>query len=514
MNNRTKGIIVFMLLGSIVVLGIYFGTTWLDGIKRTKSSDLGGASHSVHWAGDSYAGYAFIRSTEMRKRLARKGIVLDFNDDGGAYADRLKKLNDNEYDFIVLPISSYMEHGFRYNYPGVITGAISESRGADALLAFRDFPFSKINDLNDNEINIVLTPDSPSEDLINLTITNFDLDELQGNQKWMIEANGSEAVYKQAKSDQNNPAKLKHIYTMWEPDISNALENLGMKKIWGSDNFRNYIIDVFVFNRKYVNNKGEEIREIIRTYFEVVDYYMARKEEMFDELRSVTGLKRTIVPSFMDNIKWYTLQENAYLMFGIQSSSNPGSFTDEGMVKTIYAWNDVNRLLKKEIRADNPYEILNKTFIEGLISTAVTPVGTKLDNVKNFDALSSEQWTKLHESGTMRVENITFRSGIGRLDTDGEKTVDNVAQKLIHNYPDYRVLIAGHTGYGDAEANLKLSQERADIVRQQLIAVYNIDEDRILAKGFGADRPPKRKNGESERAYRLRMQRVEFTLLQ
>lgn len=513
MNNRTKGIIVFMFLGSIVVLGIYFGTTWLDGIKRTKSSDSGGATHTVHWAGDSYAGYAFIKSTEMRKRLARKGIVLDFVDDGAAYADRLKKLNDGEYDFIVLPISSYMEHGYKYKYPGVITAAISESRGADAILVFKDFPFTKINDLNDSEIKIVVTPDSPSEDLINLTITNFDLDELQGRQDWMIEASGSEAVYKQAKADQNDPAKSKRLYPMWEPDISNAIDNLGMKKIWGSDNFRNYIIDVFVFSRKYVNNKEGEVREIMRTYFEVVDYYMARKEEMFDELRSVTGAKRTMVPSFMDNIKWYNLQENAHLMFGIQGGMSAGSYADEGLVKTIYAWNDVNRLMKKDIKVENPYEILNKTFIDGLVSTAVAPIGTKSDNVKDFETLSKDQWEKLQESGIMRVENITFQSGITRLDENGEATVDNVAQKLIHNYPDYRVLVAGHTGYGDAEANLKLSQERADIVRQQLIAVYNIDEDRILAKGFGAERPPKRKNGESERAYRLRMQRVEFILL-
>ena len=513
MNNRSKGIIVFTLLGTLAVLGIYFGTTLLDGIKRTKSSDSGGATHTVKWAGDSYAGYAFIKSKEMRKRLARKGIVLDFTDDGAAYADRLKKLNDSEYDFIVLPISSYMEHGYRYKYPGVITGAISESRGADAILAFKDFPFTKVNDLNDSEIKIVVTPDSPSEDLVNLTITNFDLDELQGRQDWMNEASGSEAVYKEAKADQNDPAKGKNLYTMWEPDVSNAIDNLGMKKIWGSDNFRNYIVDVFVFSRKYVNNKEEEVREILRTYFEVVDYYMARKEEMFDELRSVTRAKRTMVPSFMDNIKWYNLQENAHLMFGIQVATSAGSYSDEGLVKTIYAWNDVNRLMKKDIEVDNPYEILNKTFIEGLVSTAVTPVGTKFENVKDFEALGKDQWEKLQESGTMRVENITFKSGIGRLDNDSEGTVDNVAQKLSHNYPDYRVLIAGHTGYGDAGANLKLSQERADIVRQQLIAVYNIDEDRILAKGFGAERPPKRKNGESERAYRLRMQRVEFILL-
>jgi outer membrane protein OmpA-like peptidoglycan-associated protein len=512
MNNRTKGIIVFMVLGTMAVLLIYFGTPWLDGMKRTKSSDSQGVSHLVKWAGDGYAGYAFIRSTEMRKRLARKGIVLDFTDDGAAYADRLKKLNDNEYDFIVLPISSYMEHGYKYRYPGVITGAISESQGADAILAFKDFPFTTINDLNDSEIKIVLTPDSPSEDLVNLTISNFDLDELQGSQDWMIEANGSEAVYKQAKADQNDPAKAKHLYPMWEPDVSNAIANLGMKKIWGSDNFRNYIIDVFVFNRKFVNNRAEEVREIMRTYFEVVDYYMARKEEMFDELRSVTGARRNVVPSFMDNIKWYTLQENAYRMFGIQGVAQ-GTFSDEGLVKTIYAWNDVNRLMKKDIEVDNPYEILNKTFIESLVATAVSPLGAKPDSTGNFETLTREQWDKLKESGTMRVENITFKSGIGRLDEDGEALVDNVAQKLIHNYPGYRVLVAGHTGYGNADANMTLSQERADIVRQQLIAVYNIDEDRILAKGFGAERPPKRKNGESERAYRLRMQRVEFILL-
>ncbi|MCK7532837.1 MAG: hypothetical protein MZV63_18275 [Marinilabiliales bacterium] len=42
---------------------------------------------------------------------------------------------------------------------------------------------------------------------------------------------------------------------------------------------------------------------------------------MFDELRSVTGARRTMVPSFIDNIKWYNLQENAHLMFGIQGAA-------------------------------------------------------------------------------------------------------------------------------------------------------------------------------------------------
>jgi outer membrane protein OmpA-like peptidoglycan-associated protein len=85
---------------------------------------------------------------------------------------------------------------------------------------------------------------------------------------------------------------------------------------------------------------------------------------------------------------------------------------------------------------------------------------------------------------------------------------------LVNNYPSYRVAVRGHTGPGDAEANQKLSLERAQVVAQRLVAVHNIDKDRLHAEGLGATQPPNRKTGETTRSLRLRMPRVEFVLLE
>jgi outer membrane protein OmpA-like peptidoglycan-associated protein len=54
---------------------------------------------------------------------------------------------------------------------------------------------------------------------------------------------------------------------------------------------------------------------------------------------------------------------------------------------------------------------------------------------------------------------------------------------------DRAFLIAGHTdAKGGVEYNLKLSQERADAVRQFLIDNFGIDPRKLTAKGFGKRR--------------------------
>jgi len=132
----------------------------------------------------------------------------------------------------------------------------------------------------------------------------------------------------------------------------------------------------------------------------------------------------------------------------------------------------------------------------------------------DFTPLSDAAWTGLREIGTLRVEPITFQTGGEHLDDTGKEQVDKIAALLINNYPGYRVTVRGHTGAGDAEENTKLSHSRAQVVVQYLIAVHAIDPDRFHAEGKGALQPPPRKPGESERAYRYRLPRVEFVLLE
>ena len=63
----------------------------------------------------------------------------------------------------------------------------------------------------------------------------------------------------------------------------------------------------------------------------------------------------------------------------------------------------------------------------------------------------------------------------------------------MQKYPDTNVVIEGHTDNVDVfknpENNIKLSQARADSVRQYLIDKFSIDASRITAVGYGLARP-------------------------
>ena len=513
------GLIILVLIGLAIVAWVKWGSPYFAEKKQMKTSGVNVSNmETFTWGGDAYAGYYIFNSTEMRRRLALKGIILNYVDDGGAYADRLEKFSRSEYDFILLPVSSFIQHGKPYSYRlGTIPTAISESKGADCFMAFPEFKFSKVNDLDNPDIKIVYTKDSPSEDIINLTISTFDLNNLQESSSWKIEVNGSEEVYNAAKkaAKDNSIDRSNTLYLMWEPWISKA-EELGMISIWGSEKFSNYIIDVSVFSNKVMSTRYDEATEILRTYFEVVDYYNAREDEQIKELKKLTGLKEEAVKKLMDKIHWYTLYQNAHDEFGIPTGV--GDQANEGLVRTIYAWNDINRMLKLEGEVSNPYTILNRKILENLIATSLQPANassTSTITPVDFSPLDEKGWERLTETGIMKVEDITFQASVNRVDGIGEEMIHSISEKLIYNYPNYRILVGGHTGTGENEkANIKLSQERADAVRQILIAVENIDPDRILAKGFGSSRPPQRKINESDRRYSSRMSRVEFILMQ
>ncbi len=65
----------------------------------------------------------------------------------------------------------------------------------------------------------------------------------------------------------------------------------------------------------------------------------------------------------------------------------------------------------------------------------------------------------------------------------------NMIQKIMTGDPDVKFEVGGHTdGDGDDAYNLKLSQQRADAVRNQLITM-GINGDRLTAKGYGKTKP-------------------------
>lgn len=71
-----------------------------------------------------------------------------------------------------------------------------------------------------------------------------------------------------------------------------------------------------------------------------------------------------------------------------------------------------------------------------------------------------------------------------------EKEKLAVVANFLNKYPATTAVIEGHTDdVGDTDRNLKLSQRRAEVVVDYLVANYNIARNRLTATGYGESQP-------------------------
>jgi outer membrane protein OmpA-like peptidoglycan-associated protein/ABC-type nitrate/sulfonate/bicarbonate transport system substrate-binding protein len=513
MRRATLGFILIIIVGAGGLFTWKYLGPRLFNRSQISTSDSPSEMSRLAIGGDNYLGYWFLTSPEMIKAAARGGIQIDFKDDGGAYAQRLEKFAAGEHDLIVLPVNSYLQHGVKHRYPGVIVAAVCESRGADGIVAFGDkVPGGKVNDLDNNRLRFVLTPDSPSSFLLDLTIADFDLQSLRAAPPgWVQAADGSSDVLKKLRKGEGD------VFILWEPDLSKALEIAGVRYLWGSDKFSGYIVDVIVAQRSLVSRKPELIERFLDVYFRTLTLYAGNRERMIQEMSKATDLKAKTIEAMMQKIDWFDLAENSRRQFGLADSQSHGQPLSEGVVNTIIACTDVMRragTFSEDPLQGNPYLITHSASIEKLIARG-GPMAVQSQGIDSFSELDDAQWQRLSPLGTFRLESITFQAWNNLLSPEGKEKVDRIAQLLIHNYPDYRILVRGHTAPGgDEEANQALSLSRAQAVAQYLKAVHQLDPNRLRAEGLGSRQPLPQLPGESHRAHTYRLPRVEFVALE
>ncbi len=89
----------------------------------------------------------------------------------------------------------------------------------------------------------------------------------------------------------------------------------------------------------------------------------------------------------------------------------------------------------------------------------------------------------------IRLKAMRFPVGKSVILPDNYALLSKV-QKAIRTFDDPRVIVEGHTdATGSVEGNMLLSQQRADAVREYLIANQTLPPDSISAVGYGSDRP-------------------------
>ena len=104
------------------------------------------------------------------------------------------------------------------------------------------------------------------------------------------------------------------------------------------------------------------------------------------------------------------------------------------------------------------------------------------------------------ESGAAAVAKEMFQKGRATINVEFDTNKDKIKPRyhqeiekfaiVMKNYPDLKVVIEGYTdNTGGEKYNQKLSQRRANSVKNYMVKNFGINESRLTAKGYGLSKP-------------------------
>ena len=521
MSIHTKVAGGIIVLGLVALVAYKLLSPVFEDSSLRSSSDAKATKGKIVIGMDSWIGYFPLCSPEMKKRLRRDGYLLECQDDSANYDSRMAAMQDNKLQFAVATIDSYLSNAGKYHFPATIVAILDESKGGDAIVGVKD----KIKNLEDlkklKDYKIAYTPASPSEYLLESMAVHFDVERLLEKQRsWALETDGSAAALKAIEKGKVDVAVL------WEPDVTRALNNPKLVKLLGTEDTNKLIVDILLVNRKYSQRNPEAVNALLKTYFKVLKYYRDNTDKLIEDAKKYTDLKEQQVKPMLKGVKWVNLTENAVSWFG---TTIGGATPQDGLPETIDATAQVlidhGDFTKTPVPNADPYTLINSQFIQELYGRSMTSTqfgsehtrtaSVKGDNAlsREFEKLSDSEWKSLREVGSLKIRPIVFQSGSDELTQEGKRELEKAIANLKH-YPNFRVLVKGHTGVrGDASANRVLSQKRAEAVANFLVTQYGADIDRFRPIGLGSAEPLPQKPGESFRAYNYRLPRVELVLM-
>lgn len=109
--------------------------------------------------------------------------------------------------------------------------------------------------------------------------------------------------------------------------------------------------------------------------------------------------------------------------------------------------------------------------------------------VRNYFEAEEAEVYKQENQLVLRLKAMRFPVGKSVIMPENYHLLSKV-QKAIRTFDDPRVIVEGHTDTtGSDEVNMLLSQQRAEAVREYMIANQTLLADSISAVGYGSGRP-------------------------
>jgi len=485
-NAKLRLVAALIWIGIAGVLAVAAKFYILPKYQSDLAEDTGSKSryeHEVTVAADSFSGYSIFRSPALSKSLGQRGIKLTVQDDKADYEARIKNLKNGSVDMAVFTIDSYISAAAKLGeFPGSIVLVIDETRGADAIVAYKD-ALGSLEDLDDPQARIVITPASPSEFLARTVIAHFSLPTLP--EKWWEHADGAQDVFNRFKAAGKTEKKA---YVLWEPFVSRALEIPGAHLLLDSSKLKGYIVDVLVVNRAFLRDQNELIKSVVEDYLRTAFSYSRKSRGMVELVIQDTSLAGDAfdekqAASLVKGVEWKNTLEN-YAYFGLLSGTeSQGHQHIEDIISNInHVLMQTGALEKDPIggEANTLFydkilrELQNSGFHPGKKVNIIEGLQTNLADDEavrrgpELKELSEDEWDKLLPVGTLKIDPISFGRGSARINIQSQRDLEALAKNL-DAWPEYYLKVIGNVrAEGDPEANKKLAEERAAAAMDEL----------------------------------------------
>jgi outer membrane protein OmpA-like peptidoglycan-associated protein len=447
--------------------------------RRDKLENAGAPSryrHQIDLHLDSFSGYAVIRSDTFSQELAQHGIRLNLHDDGADYAARIQALQSGDAQLAVFTIDALIKTSAELGeLPATIVALVDETTGADAILAYKS-QIPNVDGLNSADTRFVLTPNSPSETLARVVMSRFELNNLADN-PFSEAADAGEVFQRYKRAKPSEPL----AYVLWQPYVSQMLQNPEVHVVIDSSHFPSTIVDVIVANRDFVLKNHDVVKEVVECYLRSVYRYRERSDmiQLVTRDAKATGspLADEEASKLVDGIWWKNTQEN--LAHTGHLVGKPLLHIEDMIANITDVLQSTGAIASDPTGGKPNYLYYAKVFDE----LQDFHPGADRENVRSIKlpALNDRQWEELTEVGTARVPSLVFARGTDRLTERSHSVLDELAGKLTTTR--FYVLIHGNASTrGDLEQNKLLAERRAQAAFDYLVQ-KGVDSSRIRALG-------------------------------
>ncbi len=400
----------------------------------------------------------------------RKGLEVQFKiiDD---WTDGAAAFANGNVDIMLTTVDVYAKDDYQFlknNFGSHTILMVDWSRGADGIIAAQG-----INSIEDLRSKVIAFPEyTPSHFLLNNALTSSGLNQgerqnILNNAVHTKDGIESATIFGQGKVD---------AAVAWDPDMSDAVaKRPGSKKIFDTRIASKLIADILIASDKVLSLRPEAIVKFVEGWLEGVDFIKQQPGRAYAIIGAVKdfNIPEDLAKVILEGVKLSDYYENKLFFQNGKNSDYCNIFS-----MAQQSWRE-QLVIGKTV--EDPTTTADLRFVDAL---AKKYPGEAIAEVPEYHPPAKGATPIMTQHKT-----IYFQVNSAEMSPDSRVVVREIG-KFMQAYQNTYVEIVGNTdNTGARDYNIKLSHDRAEVVKNFLIGEFRFPGSRFTVAGKGPDNP-------------------------